>query len=126
MNLTIQQANAFVLERSPVYFTGFRRDMEEIQLIGQFLFHGTAEFNSGRIEPVFYYVVVKVFDTELSTRFLWAKIEDAMHTVEKFMDAPKKYGVLLSWKSGRRARPVKKVEWLQWASENKHAEKIPN
>ena len=93
-----------------LYFTGWHKSATHRIYAAQYLWKGLATFSSGRVEEVFYKVSITCTDQQYATEAM----KDAEKKAHILIDAPIKYGVLSNWKSGRRARPIQKVEWKSW------------
>ena len=95
------------------HWSGWNATATMPNFYGQFLWTGMAHFRSGRSEQVFYYCnIVLPKPSILKEHPLYGLIgaREFYNKVVQLAEA----GFLFAWKSGRKARPVTRVEWERW------------
>jgi len=98
----------------PYHFTGLRLDQSLTRAVGHLLVGGLATFRSQRQKDIQYRVTLAIPPEEATNAaVLDERLKRATELMDRFTEAPARYGVLLNW-GRRKARPVQGVEWVPW------------
>jgi len=95
------------------HWTGWKRAVNDMRLVGQFLWTGSAYFWSGRYETIYYYHSIIAPSIEILERHPLYGALKAIEFHDKVINLAAQ-GFLYQWKSGRRLRPVRMVTWERW------------
>lgn len=95
-------------------FTGFRQSPNSLQIIGNIVWSGVAQFKSGRKERIWYQVAISINRSQAAVTSNFVKLVEAM-MVEGLIKAGRlasagDSGILLNWWR-RKCRVAESVEW---------------